>query len=79
MMFFIVDDNPFLFLQAENYKELEERINEFGSPNYNYEVIIEPSFEKPWIAGRIRAVKKPSPYREDFNLEEKKKEKYRFI
>lgn len=59
-MIFIADDNPKLYIQVKNYSELEEKIKELGNPNYNYEVIIEPSFENSLIAGRIRTMKKSS-------------------
>jgi len=58
-MIFIAEDNSKLYINVNNYSELEEKIKELGNPNYDYEVIIEPSFEKPWIEGRIRAIKKP--------------------
>ena len=54
-MRFIAEDNPNLYIDVENYNELEEKIKEFGNPNYNYEVIFE--FYDPRIAGRIKAKK----------------------
>lgn len=55
-MRFIAEDNPNLYIDVENYSELEEKIKEFGNPNYNYEVILE--FHDPRIVGRIKANKK---------------------
>ena len=67
-MIFIAEDNPKLYIQVKNYNELEEKIKELGDPNYDYEVIIEPSFEKPQIAGKIRAIKKPLDYYTFFKI-----------
>lgn len=61
-MIFIAEDNPELYIKVNNYSELEEKIKELGNPNYDYEVVIEPSFEKPWIAGKIKAIKKSLDY-----------------
>lgn len=57
-MRFIAEDNPNLYIDVENYSELEEKIKDFGNSDYNYEVIFE--FHDPLIAGRIRAIKKSS-------------------
>jgi len=57
-MRFIAEDNPNLYIDVENYSELEKEIKELGDPNYNYEVIFGPSFQDPRIAGVIRATKK---------------------
>lgn len=57
-MRFIAEDNPNLYIDVENYSELEEKIKYFGNPNYNYEVIFE--FRDFRIAGRIRAIEKSS-------------------
>ena len=54
-MRFIVEDNPNLYIDVENYSELEEKIKEFGNPNYNYEVIFD-FHDSLMIAGRIRAI-----------------------
>lgn len=67
-MIFIKEDDPKLYIKVENYSELEEKIKELGNPNYDYEVIIEPSFKEPWIAGRIRAIKKPLDYYTFFKI-----------
>ena len=56
-MRFIAEDNPNLYIDVENYSELEERIKELGDPNYNYEVIFE-CHDDLRIAGKIRAIKK---------------------
>lgn len=56
-MRFIVEDNPNLYIDVENYNELEEKIKEFGNPNYNYEIILQ--VHDPW---RIRANKKWDKY-----------------
>ena len=61
-MIFVAEDNPELCIQVENCSELEKKIKIFGNPDYNYEIIFEHSFRKPWIAGKIRAIKKPSPF-----------------
>ena len=61
-MRFIAEDNPKLYIDVENYSELEEKIKNCGDPDYNYEVIFEPSFEDLRIAGRIRANKKWDKY-----------------
>ena len=58
-MRFIAEDNPNLYIDVENYSELEERIKEFGDPNYNYEVILE-FHDDPRIVGRIKAIEKSS-------------------
>ena len=55
-MRFIAEDNPNLYIDVENYRELEEKIKNFGNPNYNYEIILE--VHDPLIAGRIKANKK---------------------
>ena len=65
-MIFIAEDNPKLYIKVENYSELKKKIKELGNPNYDYEVIIEPSFKEPWITGKIRAIKKPSPFENPF-------------
>lgn len=57
-MRFIAEDNPELYIDVENYSELEEKIKNCGNPDYNYEVILECSFQDPRIAGVIRAIKK---------------------
>ena len=57
-MRFIAEDNPNLYIDVENYNELEEKIKEFGNPNYNYEIILK--VHDPLIAGRIRAIEKSS-------------------
>ena len=57
-MRFIAEDNPELYIDVENYSELEEKIKNCGNPDYNYEVILELSFQDPRIAGVIRAIKK---------------------
>ena len=67
-MIFVAEDNPELRIQVENYSELEKEIKEFGNPNYDYEIIFEHSFKEPWIAGRIRAIKKPSPFEPSYTL-----------
>ena len=58
-MRFIAEDNPKLYIDVENYSELEEKIKKFGDPNYNYEVIFEPHGSL-MIAGKIRAIEKSS-------------------
>lgn len=55
-MRFIAEDNPNLYIDVENYRELEEKIKNFGNSNYNYEIILE--VHDLLIAGRIRANKK---------------------
>ena len=67
-MIFIAEDDPKLQIKVENYSELEKKIKELGNPNYDYEVIIEPSFKEPWITGKIRAIKKPSPFEPSYTL-----------
>jgi hypothetical protein len=57
-MRFIAEDNPKLYIDVENYSELEEKIKNCGDPDYNYEVIFLGSFQDPRIAGMIRATKK---------------------
>lgn len=58
-MRFIAEDNPNLYIDVENYSELEEKIKNCGNPDYNYEVIFE--FHDPlMITGRIRAIEKSS-------------------
>ena len=66
-MIFVAEDNPELCIQVENCSELEKKIKIFGNPDYNYEIIFEHSFRKPWIAGKIRAIKKPSPFESFYN------------
>ena len=46
-MRFIAEDNPNLYIDVENYSELEEKIKDFGNSDYNYEVIFE--FHDPLI------------------------------
>lgn len=58
MMRFVFEDNSNIYIDVNNYKELEWQLNEFGNPDYNYEVIIEPVYNELWRAGIIRAVKK---------------------
>ena len=56
-MIFVAEDNPKLYICAKDYNELKEKIRELENPNYDYEIIIEPSFKEP-VAGKIRAIKK---------------------
>ena len=56
-MVFVAEDNPKLYIKVNNYSELREKIKELGNPNYDYEIVIEPSFKEP-VAGKIRAIKK---------------------
>ena len=58
IMRFIAEDNPKLYIDVENYRELKKKIKELGDPDYNYEVIFECSFQDPRIVGKIRAIKK---------------------
>lgn len=56
-MVFVAEDNPKLYIKVNNYSELREKIKELGNPNYDYEIVIEPSFKEP-VAGKIRTIKK---------------------
>ena len=56
-MVFVAEDNPKLYIKVNNYSELREKIKELGNPNYDYEIVIEPSFKEP-VAGKIREIKK---------------------
>ena len=51
-MIFVAEDNPKLYICAKDYNELKEKIRELENPNYDYEIIIEPSFKEP-VAGKI--------------------------
>lgn len=57
-MRFIAEDDPNLYIDVENYSELEEKIKKYGNPDYNYEVISECFSQDLRIAGMIRAIKK---------------------
>lgn len=57
-MRFTAEDNLNLYIDVENYNELEEKIKELGNPDYNYEVIFDFHDHDPIIAGRIRAIER---------------------
>lgn len=57
-MRFIAEDDPNLYIDVENYSELEEKIKNCGDPDYNYEVIFKCSPQDLRIAGVIRAIRK---------------------